>query len=213
MKIIPFTLSQSHSEKYNRLKITDEQIIRGILEYGGSALESAYKTYFQSIRKMVYTFNNTSLNPEDIFQEGLTRAVINIREGRFRGESALLTYLNSICRNICLKELARKQHGSIEGKDFPQETAHDRFDLLPRILEVRNRLDEKCRLIIDLRFNILEVNPDLKRPAREQCPSFEEIAERLSLSPDNARQRFKRCLDKLREYVMNDHVIAEHFVL
>lgn len=213
MKIIPFPLSQSRAQKYNRQQVTDEQIIRGILENDGSALESAYKTYFQSIRKMVYTFKNTSLHPEDIFQEGLTRAVINIREGRFRGESTLLTYLNSICRNICLKELARKQHGSIEGRDFPQEIELDRFDLMPRILEVRNRLDEKCRIIIDLRFNLLEIKTSLTSPTFDQCPTFEEIAEKLSLSPDNARQRFKRCLDKLREYIMNDRVIAEYFVV
>jgi dephospho-CoA kinase len=37
-----------------------------------------------------------------------------------------------------------------------------------------------------------------------KTPGFEEIAEKLGLTPANARQRFKRCLDKLREIVFNN---------
>ena len=49
---------------------------------------------------------------EDIYQDGFTIAVVNIRNGKFRGESSFSTYLNSICRNICLKKL--KESRSVE---------------------------------------------------------------------------------------------------
>jgi RNA polymerase sigma factor (sigma-70 family) len=196
MKIIPFHVSHSSKARYNRANITDESIISGILQHDDAIIGNVYKEYHQKIKKMVYTFRNTALDPDDVFQEGLTRAIINIREGRFRGESSFLTYLNSICRNICLKELSHKHSDPIGNKDFSAENNPVDFEILDQLLQIRNRLEEKCRTIIDLRFGMDD-------KVVEKAPSFEEIADNLSLSPDNARQRFKRCLDKLRELVNN----------
>lgn len=194
MKIIPLQVSHSSRAGYNRTNITDEGIIMVIINHDDAAIGAVYKEYYQKIKRMVYTFRNTALDPDDIFQEGLTRAIINIREGRFRGESSFITYLNSICRNICLKELAHKQSDPIGSKDFSAENDPFGFVVLDQLLQVRARMDEKCRTIIDLRFGLDERTSG-------KGSSFEEIAEKISLSADNARQRFKRCQDKLRELV------------
>ena len=85
---------------------SDNELIKGIKINEDWAVGYVYKTQFKTIKKMVYSFRNTILEPEDIFQEGLTRIILNIRKGKFRGESSLSTYFNSICRNICLKILA-----------------------------------------------------------------------------------------------------------
>jgi len=197
MKIIPFQVSHSSEVRYNKANSTDQSIIMGVINHDEAAIGAVYKEYYQKIKKMVYTFRNTALDPDDIFQEGLTRAIINIREGRFRGESSFLTYLNSICRNICLKELSRKQTDPIGSRDFSIENNSIDFEILDQVLQVRNQLEEKCRSIIDLRFG-------LDNNETGKGSSFEEIASRLSLSTENARQRFKRCLDKLREYVKDN---------
>ena len=202
MKIIPFHMSQSSSAGYQRANITDESIIMGIINHDEAAIGAVYREYHQKIKKMVYTFRNTTLDPDDIFQEGLTRAIINIREGRFRGESSFLTYLNSICRNICLKELSRKQSGPIGTRDVIVEDNPTDFEALDQLLKIRNQLDEKCRTIIDLRFG-------LETEGTGKSKAFEEIAAELGLSPDNARQRFKRCLDKLREFVRGNLELKE----
>jgi RNA polymerase sigma factor (sigma-70 family) len=202
MKIIPFHMSQSSSAGYQRANITDESIIKGIINHDEAAIGAVYREYHQKIKKMVYTFRNTTLDPDDIFQEGLTRAIINIREGRFRGESSFLTYLNSICRNICLKELSRKQSGPIGTRDVIVEDNPTDFEALDQLLKIRNQLDEKCRTIIDLRFG-------LETEGTGKSKAFEEIAAELGLSPDNARQRFKRCLDKLREFVRGNLELKE----
>jgi len=146
---------------------------------------------------MVFTFRNTTLDPDDIFQEGLTRAILNIREGRFRGESSFLTYLNGICRNICLKELSHQQHDPIGTRDFSIENEGIDFEALEKLLQIRAQMEDKCRTIIDLRFGLGE-NESPKGA------SFDEIAANLDLTTENARQRFKRCMDKLREFVNDD---------
>ena len=76
------------------------------------------------------------------------------------------------------------------------------YDLLQRVLTIRGKLEEKCMYILDLRFN-LRINPD-DTSIDDETPGFEEIGEKLGLTPDNARQRFKRCLGKLKEMVKND---------
>jgi DNA-directed RNA polymerase specialized sigma24 family protein len=40
---------------------------------------------------------------------------------------------------------------------------------------------------------------------------FDDIARVLNISSDNARQRFRRCLDTLRKLLQNDEVIKRLF--
>ena len=209
MKKISIPLSHSLPKKYNKTDYSDIEIISGILGNENEVIRHIYKKYFIKIKQMVFAFRHTALDPDDIFQEGLTRALMNIREGRFRGDSSFYTYLNSICRNICLKELSKIKGRNVELNDNVQEENSMDFELLNQLLEVRKQLNESCLEIIDLRFDLKEQETDESmNPATGR--SFDEIAEILSLTAANARQRLKRCLDKLREYVLNDSELKEY---
>jgi RNA polymerase sigma factor (sigma-70 family) len=197
-------MSHSSGSGYNRKNITDEAIILGILHQDEALIGAVYRLYYPKIKKMVYTFRNTALDPDGIFHEGLTRAVTNIREGKFRRESSFLTYLNGICRIICLKELKRKHTVQIDRYDFPVENESYDFDTLNLLLKVKERLEEKCRNIIDLRFGFDDSESGKTIP-------FEEVARILDMTADNARQRFKRCLDKLREFIMGNSDLKNLF--
>jgi len=147
------------------------------------------------------------LDAEDIFQDGFTIAIMNISNGKFRGESSFSTYLNSICRNICLKKLSQAPIKEFsEAYDKMEEV--ENHDLIQKLMELRSKLDQKCREIIDLRFTLGgKVNDD----APNKCLSFDEIGEYLGLTTDNARQRFKRCLDGFRNMVMASNDMKEHY--
>ena len=197
MKILPFGLSRSSEPGYHSTNKSDESIIDGIISHNDKILGQIYNEYHQKIKKMVYAFRNTALDPDEIFQEGLTRAVINIREGKFRGESSFSTYLNSICRNICLKEMARHKSIPITGNEtFHENNAID-FESVSQLLHIRNKLENKCRTIIDMRFGFGDSN-------EEKTASVETIASALDITVENARQRFKRCLDKLKEFILGN---------
>jgi RNA polymerase sigma factor (sigma-70 family) len=209
MKIISFPLSHSLRKKYNNLDYLDQEILEGIRQNENEVIKYIYKKYFTKIKQMVLTFKNTALYPEDIFQEGLTRAVINIRDGKFRGDSSFYTYLNSICRNICLKELSQLKGRNEEIKLEIADENETNFEAITLLLEIRKRLNGGCREILDLRFDLIESDQNASTTP-SGCRSFEEIAELLDLTAANARQRFKRCFDKLREYVMNDPELKEN---
>lgn len=207
-----FSLKLSHTV-FGRNKTTDytdEAIVEGILENSNATFGYIYKSYYPKIKRMVWSFKNTLLQPDDVFQEGLTRAVMNIRNGKFRGDSSFLTYLNSICYNICLKELSKYRFSPPE-TDVEYETNGENYEVLGALVDLMHRLDEKCRSIIDLRFNISAQNEAENAEEIRKSTPFETIAEQTGLSPANARQRFKRCIDKLREMVLQNPEINEYY--
>lgn len=207
---ISWKLSQTSASRYNTNEYTDKSILDGIIANSNATIRHIYKSNYPKIRRMVWSFQNTILQPEDIFQEGLTRAILNIRNGKFRGESSFSTYLNSICRNICLKELNKYQI-DLSGLEIKNDEDFDNYELLGMLIGIMNRLEEKCRTIIDLRFNISVYNNKSNPEESLKNTPFEVIAEQLGLSPENARQRFKRCIDKLRTIVMESPEIKEYY--
>ena len=64
-------------------------------------------------------------------------------------------------------------------------------------------MDESCRKIIDLRFGIDQQQEE----NRNKYMKFDEIARILEIKVDNARQRFKRCLEKLRKEIKCDPIL------
>jgi RNA polymerase sigma factor (sigma-70 family) len=91
------------------------------------------------------------------------------------------------------------------------ETDGENYELLGALVDLMHRLDEKCRSIIDLRFNISAQNEAENPEEVRKSKPFETIAELTGLSPANARQRFKRCIEKLREMVLQNAEIREYY--
>ena len=166
-----------------------DPLINGILANDPKVIRLIYKNQFDKIRIMVRNFKYLKLDAEDVFQEGLTRAIINVRKGSFKGDSSFPTYLYGICNNICLKEYSNnKKILAVEPGDLMEEKVEDNYELLNFILQTKNELDEKCRRIIELRFGLERAEENLR---------FEQVAGHLGINPANARQRFGRCFAKL----------------
>ena len=176
----------------------EKELIDGILGNSNIVISKIYHSNAQKVKRMVWSFKNLSLDPDDIFQEGLTIALLNVHEGKFRGESSFSSYLNSICRNLCLKQLSKKRHVELTDNHDLIETADVNLGVIEKVLEFKNKIGEKCREVIDLRFSLGE---HINHENPNKCLSFEMIAEQLSITQVSARQRFKRCLDQLRELV------------
>ena len=69
----------------NKHSFTDEDIISGINNNNEDwAINTLIRAQYTPIKKMVFSLRNTLLEPDDIFQEGLMRLIVNIRAGRFK---------------------------------------------------------------------------------------------------------------------------------
>jgi RNA polymerase sigma factor (sigma-70 family) len=200
-------LSQKVFFRNKRTEFTDLEIIDGLKTDNSMIIKYLYRKFFPGIKSLVYSCHHLRLVPEDIFQEGMTRAILNIRNGSFEGKSSFYTYFSAICKNICLKEIRMMSHFNYNDDINPdiQDVEYESFEILPVMIEVKNRMDEYCRHIIDLRFNIdISGNEIPEVKDRNKNMRFETIAEMLGIEPDNARQRYKRCLEKLRNMLLTD---------
>ena len=183
------------------VKYKENDIITGLVNEDSEMIKFVYRKYFPAIQSLVKQYDGLKLQDKDVFQEGLTRAIINIRKGKFKGGSLFSTYLYSICRNICLKEVKRDKNDTGLVSDVPNEEEEDRFEVYNRLLTIKNKLDRQCVEIVNLRFGL---NSDGAGGIK-----FNEIAAILNITHDNARQRFNRCLKKLKDFVMSDKIIME----
>jgi len=161
-------------------------------------IANLYNLHKDKVRKLVWSFKNLSLDPDDIYQEGFTYAIFNIQEGKFRSESNFSTYLLSICKNLCLKQLSKNRTMELTDHYDVIEDIRE-YDLLNELIKFKVELGDKCREILDLRF---AMGNSVSHAAPNKCLSFEDIATELDITQVSARQRFKRCLDKLREFVL-----------
>ena len=195
--------------KYNKQKYTESEILEGVKKNDDKMYRFIYKSYYPGIKSMVLGFHSLVLDTDDIFQDALVAASRNVMESRFKGDSTFYTYLTSICRNMCYKQLERagKFRPANPKIEIPDESTNDSEDLIYRLTILKDKMDEKCRQIIELRFGLnSEITREHNLFDSGSNVRFEEVAIMLNIEPDNARQRFKRCLEKLREMVFNDHV-------
>jgi len=183
-------------------KVTDQEIIDGVLENDTNTIKLIYKNNFNRIKSMVRGFRKINLEPEDVFQEGLTRAIINVRNKKFNGNSSFSTYLYGICRNLCLKDYnSRKQVINVEIKNSAEPTNDDHFEVLQLVNNLKDLLDDQCKRIINLRFGI--------GSEEEKTVRFDEIAKVMDINEDNARQKFHRCFAKLKSLILNHHELKQ----
>jgi RNA polymerase sigma factor (sigma-70 family) len=182
-----------------RLQTIDNEteIIAAIIKNDQRVIEGLYYKNQGIVQKTVSAFNNRNLDSDDIYQEGFSITIFNVLEGKFRGESTFSTYLISICRNICLKQLSKQQTVELN-ESYDSEDEMLEYDLLNSVISFKQQLGDKCREVIDLRFTLGDV---VNASSPNKCLSFEDIASILDINPVSARQRFKRCLDKLKEMV------------
>lgn len=176
-------------------KVDEADLVDGIKRNDAETIRLIYHENFSKIKRMVAHFQYIKLDAEDVFQDGLTLAIINIRRGVFKGDSSFSTYLYGICRNICLKEYNRnKGLVTTEVKEVAQELEAENFDAIRLLIAAKDKLDPLCISIIDMRFGIGQNNAEV-----DQATRFEAIAQRLNITSDNARQRFGRCITKLKK--------------
>lgn len=182
-----------------QIKLDEFEILEGIRQNNQKIITELYHKNQIKVKKMVWAFKNLTLDPDDIYQEGFSFAIFNVQEGKFKAESAFSTYLIGICRNLCLKQFSKTGTLELTEKIDPLYEVQD-HDALNQLILFKDQLGEKCREVIDLRFTLGNV---INKGIPNKCLTFEEIASQLEITVVSARQRFKRCLDKLKELVVS----------
>jgi RNA polymerase sigma factor (sigma-70 family) len=91
-------------------KISDDEIISGLVGSDLSvAVNALYDMFYRDIVDFVQIKGGGEEDGADIFQEAIVILIDEIREGKFRGESKIKTFLYGIARNLWLVEFRTRE--------------------------------------------------------------------------------------------------------
>lgn len=145
----------------------------------------------------------TKHEPEDILQEGILKFDVLIREGVFRGESKVETFLLGICKNLIRDGVRTRSKVTLKSQitesDCPDADAvADRLVLVEQS-QAENRRDELLHESIE---NLRDNCQDALKTYYFQEKSMADVAERRGLAnADQAKKLVHRCRQYLRDLI------------
>ncbi len=184
---------------------TEEEMTEGIRK-GGVAMEAVliyiyhHSRYRQSILTFIQRRKGSLEDAEDIFQEGISRMVVSIQNGKFEGNSSIRTYLTTICKNLWFSQYARSNRYAdiVETQPTEEELEKGPDELL--LLKERSEglqgilklVGEKCKKILSLwalHYSMREITKEvgyksegMTRKKKHQC--FKALMNRIKEQPD-----------------------------
>lgn len=88
---------------------TDESIISGIQNGDDNALRHLYSSRFDMVKSFIVKNNGDMEDAKDLYQEALIVFLKKIQSPDFSLTSSINTYIYSVCRNLWLKQLKKKE--------------------------------------------------------------------------------------------------------
>lgn len=188
-----------------RKGISDKEILAGILN-GGEAEDTALKFLYETHSGWVKSYSRANRGNEDdgkdLLQSVIIRFFEQVKEGTYRGEASIKSYLRILARNMWINQLKRgelsrkyvdfQRHSESPVTAMAEPSGDRNSELLAE--ELLNRVGSPCReLLIEYYY---------------RKTLLEDIAVMLGLkNAQNARNKKYKCMEKLRELVENDKTI------
>ena len=169
--------------------------MKGSKEQRDRALGTIYKHNKEKVCSFVLSNSGSEEEAKDVFQEAVIAFYENVRDGKFKGESAISTYLYSITRfkwlNQIKKNTVRKgHHENIDQDQFTESPLAILIEGEKKagVLDVLAQLGTSCK---ELLIENLYHNASMKEIAEKGLYSSEQIV----------RNKKYKCLQKLKELI------------
>lgn len=181
--------------------IDDKQLVKQLLGKGpglDQALHTIYTTYRNLVEQLILKNDGSIEEAKDVFQDTVIDFYENVRNGKFKGQSAISTYLYSIARFKWLNRLKRKK---TETRIIDtQQTTDIEWSFEEEYLE-----QEKKNEIMKL-FNALGAScKDLLTHTIYHNYSMAEAAKKLNYNSEQVvRNQKYRCMKKLKELLLQN---------
>jgi RNA polymerase sigma factor (sigma-70 family) len=186
-----------------------DEVIITLLTGRGAAVNDGvrqlYRRYYSVLSQYVLKNTGSQQDAEDVFQEVIIAFVNIVRSGKFRGESAIQTFLYSLNKNIWLNELRRKaregkremQYESVTEKDRPDIHAALEYQQSTRqLISVIGQLGEACKKILLMFYY--------------DNSSIRQILDNTNYENEQVvRNKKSRCLKRLEQLVHNDQQLYQ----
>lgn len=187
---------------------TDEQLITDVQHPKGvnQAVAFLYKSHYRLLERYILNNSGNSADAEDLIQEVMVSFVEMVREGKYRGEASVKSFLYTLTRNLWITELRKRSAETKRNEIF--ETSREQWDddinafisykeAQKTIVTLFEKLGDKCRKILTLFYY-----EDL---------SMKEILVQTHYENEQVlRNRKYKCLKEMTELVHQNPSTFEH---
>lgn len=178
------------------------QLIDAIKANNSAALKTLYTSNYHKIEALVLKNNGSKEHAKDVYQEAFIIVWKNIKNDRFvpENDTALQGYLYQIARNKWMDVLRSSKFKktnpiinemSIVDKHTVQNEEEDNEDFklkLKQTMAAFKSMGNPCKELLTTFYF--------------EKKSLREIAEKLQIEENTARNKKYRCMEKLRELVL-----------
>jgi len=114
-----------------------------------------YRNSYPIVREFIRNNSGEEADATDTFQDAMLVLYRNLNNGSFREESSINTYVFSICKNLWLKELAKRQKRQINAEDLVIDDQDMNYLVNVKVVGLlMNELKHDCReILIQYYFN------------------------------------------------------------
>jgi len=160
------------------------------------ALGAIYRSNKEKICSYILGNNGSIDEAKDVFQEAMIAFYENVRDGKFKGESTISTYLYSIAKFKWLNQIKKNQVRTAHYDKYEREEFSK--GPLAKIIE-----GEKKKGVLELLAQLGETCKQLLIENLYHNASMKEIAESGNFSSEQVvRNKKYKCLQKLKELII-----------
>lgn len=183
--------SSNHKRLFN--KISDIDIINGVLNQEDKILNWLYDNYFQSVKKYVLSNSGSDDDVSDVFQDTIIVLYKQITEDSLNLTTDLKGYFFGIARNVWSAQLRKKQKTTELEVDLADEEGTE------------EQYDPVLERIVSRVFQSLKPDQQMVLKLFSEGNSYDEIATKMDLKNETYARR-KKYLSKeaLLELVKED---------
>jgi RNA polymerase sigma factor (sigma-70 family) len=191
------------------LNFSDKQLIETINNgrISDMVIKFLYRNYFQGINSYVQQNQGSVQDAEDIFQEVIVSFIEIVKNGKFRGESSIKTFLYTITKYTWLNELKKRGRALLREEKYGNEHGTNEKDVSHLLVEreaksmvmlMMNKLGDVCKTIL-----VAYYYQDL--PMKEILPLINYQNEQV------LRNKKYKCLKSLEQMLTADPALAQRF--
>jgi RNA polymerase sigma factor (sigma-70 family) len=188
------------------VKYTDAELIAAISDGTdlNRAIQFIYRQHAEAISSFIRHYGGSEQDADDIFQEAVVAFIDVVRNGKFRMESNVRTFLASIAKHTWFNQLKKRDRADHRDRQFEMGRAQDEPDVAEHINDLERKkqlrdlvdgLGESCRKILLLFYY--------------ENMTMKEILYHLPYENEQVvRNKKYKCLQQLTGLIKNNPAIA-----
>lgn len=107
-------------DRRGKMNFTDQDLLDGIKQRENKSLEYIYQQCYPMIQDLVIKYSGSHEDAQDIFQDAMIIIYNKVKKDELVLFCTFKTYLYSICKRLCMKNLEQKRKASCIAMDLPK---------------------------------------------------------------------------------------------